>query len=64
MRAVDRGILFRPSRATQAAATDLLWVSTYEELLGLFMAEREPAAITHTVVPDRRDGFADDNRRA
>lgn len=64
LRAVDRGILFRPSRVTQAAATDLLWVSTYEELLGLFMAEQEPAVIAHTVVPDGRDGFADDNRRA
>mgnify|MGYP003361959191 CR=1 FL=1 len=64
LRAVDRGILFRPSRATQAAATDLLWVSTYEELLGLFMAEQEPAVIAHTAVPDGRGRFAEDNRRA
>lgn len=41
LRAVDRGILFRPSRATQTVAADLLQASTYEELLRLFTIEQE-----------------------
>lgn len=36
LRSVNRGVLFRPSHATQRAATDLPCVSTYKELLSLF----------------------------
>lgn len=62
LRAVDRGILFKPSRATQVAATDLLWVSTYEELLGLFLADHEAATIARADSPHRHARFAGENR--
>ncbi|CAI9121955.1 bifunctional phosphoserine phosphatase/homoserine phosphotransferase ThrH [Brytella acorum] len=64
LRAVDRGILFRPSRATQAAATDLLWVSTYEELLGLFMAEYDATAIVRAIPSQKHTCLTSEIRQA